>query len=237
MVVVAMTSTSQPVPDGAVASPTPRRIARPRWLDPRLLGGLVLIMVAALLAVRLLTSTSRPTESMWVTARALPAGTVLGADDVRPAPVRWAGPAATYLPATTAILGRTISQALVPGELVPAAALTAIVPEATITVVLAPENAPALARGEHVELWVTAGTCRGVPVLGDVVVQSAQAASSTAFATGRGQSVTVRVSLADAARLTTAVGLAGAALQAGIVAGAAPVIAPPDLSGCAGKRG
>lgn len=221
---------------GLPSSPRPRRISSPRWLDPRLLAGVAVMLVAVVLGVRLLTGPGRPSTPVWALTRDVPAGTVLAADDLRIARVRLDHGADRYLAAGSTAVGRTVDQPLSRGQLVPRAAVADQAAQATVSFVLAPENAPTLARGQRVELWVTTPTCRGFVVLGEVAVTAVQAGGTSAFATGTGQSVTVRVSPEAAVRVATAAALPGAVLQAGVLSGPAPSVTLPDLADCAGKR-
>jgi hypothetical protein len=232
---VVTTSTPEPIVAEPEQSPRPRRLASPRWLDPRMVAGGLIVVLGALLALRLLTSNGAASTPVWAAARALTAGTVLSADDLRSSSVHLAHGPGDYLPADAAIAGKVVNRDLAAGELVPRTALGATAAQATVTIALAPENAPNLARGQHIELWVTAGRCHGVLVLGDAVVANAVAASTSAFSTGRGQSVTLSLPPVDAARVVSASALSGAVLLAAIAPPGSSSAPPGDLMACAGS--
>jgi hypothetical protein len=227
---------SAPASPSAPVSPVPRRITGPRWNDSRLWAGVVLVVIAVLLGIRAVRTARAPSVAVWSTTRAVAVGTVLSSADVHVVTLRKGPGSDRYLPASVAVIGVPLGRALGADELMPRTALTALAPTETVSVVLGADNSPVLTRGEHVQLWVTTRSCRGVVVLGDVVVQSVQLATASATGSGGGQSVTLQVSDDWATRIATAAALTGAVLQAGILRGQDVAAPPADLSTCVGTR-
>ncbi|NNG36664.1 SAF domain-containing protein [Nakamurella aerolata] len=167
-------------------APTPRRMGRPKWLDPRVLIGLVLVVAAVVVGIKVVGA-SKHTTPMWTTTRALAAGTVLQPDDVDPVEVS-IGDLTGYLPANVAPpVGKVLNHAVGQGELLPAAAVTAqssghrIVP----LNVSARSMPPGVGHGSKVDLYLTVGGGSGSAadsatelLLRQVTVQQVQAPSS-----------------------------------------------------------
>jgi hypothetical protein len=217
-----------------VTSPTPRRVRAPKWLDFRLVAGVVLVLASVLLGARVISSATA-SDSVWAASRDLAPGTVLSADDLSPVHVRLAAGARAYLPVGTALLGQSVTRPVAAGELLPRAALAATDAGTTITVPLAPTNAPHVQRGQRIQLWVSTRTCSAVTVLADVTVQDVQSTAGGAFTGGTTQGVVLRVPPPLAGRVITALALDGAVIRAGILSGTAagdPNDNLPSLDGC-----
>ncbi|HST46865.1 SAF domain-containing protein [Jatrophihabitans sp.] len=215
-------------------SPVPRRLTRPRWLDPRLIGGVVLVLVSVLLG-SLLVASADHRQPVWSLTRDVAAGTVLTGADLRPVRVQLGTAASRYLAADVAVAGRTVHHALRAGELLAAAEVTDPEPGVTVTIPMQPENAPEVSRGERITLWLSTKTCRGVVLLSGVPVQSAGKVSGSAFGSTAGSLLVVRVSAADARRVVSALDLDGAVLRAGVLSAAERAEPQSDsLAGCAG---
>lgn len=99
-----------------VASPPARRTRRATWVDPRLLGGVLLILVSIVVGARVVSAADR-TARVYASARGLPAGHVLRHDDVRVVRVRLSGDAAQYVSATFQVEGTVLAHAVHEGEL------------------------------------------------------------------------------------------------------------------------
>src|SRR3954447_20447425 len=108
------------VPDDGGRSP--RRVRTPRWLDLRLVLGVLLVLGSVLLGARVV-SAAHATVPVWSAAGDLAAGTVLTKDDLVAVDVRLDDAAAAYLSTTTRPAGRTLSRAVSAGELLPRATL------------------------------------------------------------------------------------------------------------------
>jgi hypothetical protein len=218
-------------------SPTPRRVRTPRWLDLRLVAGVVLVLSAVVLGAKVVSS-ANASERMWAAARDLAPGTVLTAEDLSRVQVRLPGGSGAYIAAADTVIGQSVARPIGAGELLPKTALTQTSAATTITVPLTAANAPRVQPGQRIQLWVSTRTCAAVPVLADVTVQDVQTAGSGAFSSGTTQGVVVRVPSALAARVVTALALDGAVIRGGILSGAAdahPNENLPPLDGCAKK--
>lgn len=187
-------------------SPPARRLRAPSWLDPRVATGLLLIAVSVTAGARVVGSADRSVQ-VWSLTRDVAAGTVLAAGDVAPARVRLFDSGPLYLRTADSPAGRSVSRDLRDGELLPASALAVPAPAAVVAVPVQPQHAPALARGQTVDVWATVKGCGPDRVLAGVPVQEVRAdrAGSLSAATGSVQ-VVLRVGPAEAARLIAALG-------------------------------
>lgn len=229
-----MTDTSL-LPTGPAASPTPRRLARPRWLDPRLIGGVALVLAAVLLGSVVVSSADRR-QPVWSLSRDVAAGTVLTGADLRPVRVQLGAATSRYLGADVAVAGRTVRRALHAGELLAAAELADPEPGVTVTIPMRPENAPEISRGERITLWLSTKSCRGQVLLSGVPVQSAEKVAGSAFGSATGSLLVVRVSAADAKRVVSSLDLDGAVIRAGVLSpGEQPEPPSEALASCAGS--
>jgi hypothetical protein len=133
----------------------------PRWLDLRLVLGVLLVLGSVLLGARLM-SAADATVPVWAASDDLAAGTVLTADDLTAVEVRLDSAAAGYLSTGVSPDGRTLSRAVGAGELLPRAALEA---PAELVQVALPVQAgyvpPALRRGQLVDVYAVADPAAG----------------------------------------------------------------------------
>jgi hypothetical protein len=222
-----------------VTSPTPRRVRAPKWLDLRLVAGVVLVLGSVVVGARVISS-ANASDAVWAASRDLAPGTVLSADDLSEVHVRLpAGAGAgAYLPVRTVVLGQSVTRQLTAGELLPRAALAATDAATTITVPLTSTNAPRVQRGQRLQLWVSTRSCSATAVLADVTVQDVQSTGGGAFSGGSTQGVVIRVPPPLAGRVITALALDGAVIRAGILSGTAttdPNDDLPPLDSCAKK--
>ena len=196
--------------------PVPRRVRPPRWLDLRLVLGVLLVLGSVLLGARVIAAADA-TVPVWSAAGDLAAGTVLTDGDLVAVSVRLDDAAGGYLATSTRPEGRVLGRAVRAGELVPRSALE----EVTGLVQLAlPVQAgyvpPSLTRGQLVDVYAVADPAVGATGQTggdvDVVVEAAPVQAVT----GRGDGVlstattTVQVVVAvpagDAAGVLAAVG-------------------------------
>lgn len=147
------------------ASPAARRLATPRWLDTRLVLGVLLVLVSVLVGARLLAGADR-SQLVWATSRALAPGSVLTQQDLVPVRVRLFDSAALYLDAAQpAPVGYVAARGLGPGELLPDDALRR--PEVDVdfrlvTVLVEVGHVPPdLRDGQQVDVWVTPAAAPG----------------------------------------------------------------------------
>lgn len=226
----AMTDTSLEVE----ASPTPCRTRTPSWLDLRLVAGVVLVLASVAIGAGAFASADHR-QPRWALTHDLAAGTVLTSADVRPVRVQLGSADSRYLPVSEAVVGQTLHDSLLAGELLPRAELTTPAQGVAITVALRPQNGPAIAQGDRITLWLSTKTCQGVVLLSGVTVQSADKAGDAGFGSDEGSVLELRVPAADAKRVVSALDLDGAVLRAGVLAGGQqPDSAATDLSSCTG---
>lgn len=229
-----MTDTSLLLPADP-ASPAPRRLNRPRWLDARLVGGVVLVLAAVLLGAVLVSSADRR-QPVWSLSHDVAAGTVLTGADLRPVRVQLGPAASRYLSSDVAVVGRTVHRSLRAGELLAVAEVTAPAAGVTVSIPLQPDNAPEIHRGDRITLWLSTKTCRGMVLLSGVPVQSADKVGGSAFGSTTDSVLVVRVSAADAKRVVSTLDLEGAVLRAGVLAAAEqPEPQAEGLASCAGS--
>lgn len=145
----------------ALPAPVPRRVRPPRWLDLRLLLGVLLVLGSVLLGARVV-SAADATVPVWAVTEDLAAGTELGADDLVAVDVRLDSAAAAYLSTSTRPEGRTLARAVRAGELLPRSALEE---PAELVQVALPVQAgyvpPSLARGQLVDVYALADPAAG----------------------------------------------------------------------------
>ena len=191
--------------DAAPGGPAPRRVRPPRWLDLRLVLGVLLVLGSVLLGARVVTAADA-TVPVWAASGDLAAGTVLSADDLVAVPVRLDGLADSYLATSTQPGGRVLSRAVRAGELLPRSVLAE---DPGLVQLALPVQAgyvpPSLARGQLVDVYAVADPAVGAggPTGGevDLVVPAAPVQAVT----GRGDGVlststtTVQVVVAVAA--------------------------------------
>ncbi len=172
----------------APPGPTPRRVRPPRWLDLRLVLGVLLVLGSVLLGARVVTAADA-TVPVWSAAGDLAAGTMLTADDLVAVSVRLDDAAASYLSTTTQPAGQVLGRAVSAGELVPRAALD---PASDLVQLALPVQAgyvpPSLARGQLIDVYAVADPAAGAAqVSGDVSL--VVTAAPVQAVSGRGEGV------------------------------------------------
>jgi hypothetical protein len=190
----AMTALRAPVAPApeVVPAPTPRRVRPPRWLDLRLVLGVLLVLGSVLLGARVVGAADA-TVPVWAVAHDLAAGTELGADDLVAVDVRLDGAATAYLSTSTTPEGRTLGRAVRAGELLPRSALEE---PAELVQVALPVQAgyvpPGLTRGQLVDVYALADPAAGAvaeadgsvtPVVEEVPVQALSGRSEGVLST------------------------------------------------------
>ncbi|MDQ2751307.1 MAG: SAF domain-containing protein [Pseudonocardiales bacterium] len=223
-----------------VPSPAPRRIKAPSWLDLRLVVGVVLVLGSVAFGAKVVSGASH-TYRMLAVTRDLAAGTLLSRDDVTAVRVQLPEHGhGIYLSSGTDVLGRQLNRSLASGELLPAAALGTAAALTTLTVPFTADNAPVLAAGQRVEIWLSTKTCASVVLLADVTVQDVRVATGGSFSSSGGQNVVVSVAPELAGRVVGALARDGATIRAGILTGPAkPAVNDvlPDLDACPARTG
>jgi hypothetical protein len=154
---------SAPVGPSLPASPPATRIRRPRWRDPRLVVGLAVIAVCALLGARSLAA-AHDTVSVWAVRGPLDAGRRLDEGDLVRREVGFVDQvdADRYLSARSALpAGSVLARPVGAGELLPRSALAAGTagPVTEVPLSVDAEAVPATVHeGSTVDVWVTTRT-------------------------------------------------------------------------------
>ena len=166
-----MTAVRTPAPLGAspdgLPGPTPRRVRPPRWLDLRLVLGVLLVLGSVLLGARVVGAADA-TVPVWAVTGDLGAGTRLGAGDLRAVDVRLGDAADAYLSTSTRPEGRTLSRAVRSGELLPRAALHATTELVQLALpVQSGYVPPGLERGQVVDVYAVADPAVGASGVAD----------------------------------------------------------------------
>jgi SAF domain len=148
---------ADPLPAGALpAGPQPRRVRPPRWLDLRLVLGVLLVLGSVLVGARAFTAADA-TVPVWAATADLAPGTVLAQDDLVAVSVRLDDVARSYLAGSTRPAGRVLARAVRAGELVPRSALDQ--PSERVQVALPVQAGfvpPSLDRGQLVDVYALA---------------------------------------------------------------------------------
>jgi hypothetical protein len=149
------------------SGPTPRRVRPPRWLDLRLVLGVLLVLGSVLLGARVVGAADT-TVPVWAATGDLAAGTQLTAEDIVPVAVRLGDAAASYLSTGTRPEGRTLSRAVRAGELLPRSALDE--PAELVQLALPVQSGyvpPGLDRGRLVDVYAVADPAAGATGVAD----------------------------------------------------------------------
>jgi hypothetical protein len=139
----------------------------PRWLDLRLVLGVLLVLGSVLLGARIV-SAADATVPVWAVTADLAAGTELTADDLVAVDVRLDDVASAYMSARTPLVGRTLAQAVREGELMPSAALEAA--DELVQLALPVQSGyvpPGLERGQLVDVYAVADPAAGATGVAD----------------------------------------------------------------------
>ncbi len=142
------------------SSPPARRLRSSRWRDPRLVIGVALVAMSALVGATLLAPPA--TVGVWAARDALVRGQALSLDDLVRREVRFQDQADADRYVSAALPpqpGMVLSRDVGAGELVPRAALDAAsgLPAVEVPLTVAVESLPATVRtGAVVDVWVTA---------------------------------------------------------------------------------
>lgn len=176
---------------GAAAVPgtVPRRVRPPRWLDLRLVLGVLLVLGSVLLGARVVAAADA-TVPVWSAAGDLAAGTQLAAEDLVAVDVRLDDVAGAYLATSTQPEGRTLARAVRSGELLPR---TALEEPAELVQLALPVQAgyvpPGLDRGQVVDVYAVADPAAGATATGDGSVALVVAAAPVQAISGRTEGV------------------------------------------------
>lgn len=189
----------------APASPKASRLALPRWLDPKLLLGLLLVIVAMLLGARVFASAD-DTVAVYQVKAAMFTGDPLTADSVSVTRVHFAEGlvADNYVNAAQPLpTGQVVNHDLRAGEMLTQGSVAPKVqtPTVELSVPISTGDISLVTKNSRIDVIVvpnsTTGTARVAPtkVLSNVLVTSVPGGSGGAFSSGStaGSSITVRV--------------------------------------------
>ncbi|WP_448627054.1 SAF domain-containing protein [Geodermatophilus sp. URMC 64] len=178
-----------PAPAAPAEGPTPRRVRPPRWLDLRLVLGLLLVLGSVLLGARVV-SAADATVPVWAAAGNLAPGTVLTAEDLVSVDVRLDDTGESYLSSSTSPEGRTLSRAVSDGELLPRSALTE--PDELVQLALPVQAGfvpPSLQRGQLVDVYAVADPVAGATAVADGSVTAVVTSAPVQAISGRSEGV------------------------------------------------
>ncbi|MPQ99816.1 flagellar biosynthesis protein FlgA [Modestobacter sp. I12A-02628] len=174
---------------GDLGGPVPRRVRPPRWLDLRLVLGVLLVLGSVLVGARVVTAADA-TVPVWAAAGDLAAGTVLSVDDLVAVSVRLDDAAGAYLSTSTRPEGRPLARAVRSGELVPRSALEGASTEVQLALpVQAGFAPPGLTRGQVVDVYAVADAATGATGAADGGVTLVLAGATVQSVSGRGDGV------------------------------------------------
>ena len=222
----------------ATSSPSPRRVKTPNWFDLRLVAG-VLLVIGSMVAGAVTIAAADSSTRVWAVTRDLAPGTVLTSGDLKPIKVRLPSMDLYFATETKTsqdeIVGMMVATELFAGQPLTRPAVANTAAATTLTVPLSSDQAPSVARGQRIELWLSSKSCHASVILPSVVVQDVQTGGGGAFGTSTAENVVIRVPASDAARVVTALGLDGTMIRAGLLSGKpdpAADIALQDLTHC-----
>ncbi|GAA1686450.1 SAF domain-containing protein [Fodinicola feengrottensis] len=207
-------------------SPPATRLRRPSWLDLRLVGGVLLVLVAVLVGGRVLASADQAVQ-VWAVQADLAAGTTLGAGDLRTVRVQLYDSAASYLAVAASPVGRTLLRALSAGDLLPRSALGETPAGSLVSIPVSPQHVPgSLRAGQRIDVYATAKPAAGAVaktarVLAGVTVQQVRVPDAGVLSSTAQVAVVVRID--DSAAMSLVAAMRTADLDI--------AIAPPDRRG------
>jgi len=144
-----------------VPGPAPRRVRPPRWLDLRVVLGVLLVLGSVLLGGRIIGAADA-TVRVWAAAADLAPGTRLAADDLVAVDVRLDATAESYLSAASRPEGRVLARAVGAGELLPRSVLEEPADQVQLALpVQAGYVPPGLDRGQLVDVYAVADPAPG----------------------------------------------------------------------------
>ena len=176
-------------PASLPSGPVPRRVRPPRWLDLRLMLGVLLVLGSVLVGARVVTAADA-TVPVWAASGDLAAGTVLTPADLVPVSVRLDDAAGAYLSTSTRPEGRPLSRAVRSGELVPRSALEEPADQVQLALpVRAGFVPPGLARGQVVDVYAVADAQAGAVGSADGAVSLVLSGATVQTVSGAGTGV------------------------------------------------
>ncbi|MGH8968643.1 MAG: SAF domain-containing protein [Actinomycetes bacterium] len=194
-------------------SPTAARLPRARWLDTRLLLGLLLVLISVVLGAKLFAEADERVQ-VWAVTQDLGADTTLGEDDLQVRSVRLDETAGSYVSADEDVEGLVLDRPVGRGELLPLGSLRAPGSEGQRLVVIEVDRlaAAGLAKGRVVDVYAVRETRSGEPaadpvlvLAGVTVAEDANRGGSTFGGSGSKAGITLAVDEPDVTPLLDAV--------------------------------
>jgi len=212
----------------APPSPSPRRIAVPRWIDARLVSGLLMVVFAVAMGAHIV-GRAQARSAVLAFTRDLGAGTTIQSGDVEFVRVALSkGQRTLYVEHSAATVGKKLDRRVTRGELVARSDLEVRSTGTTVVIPLPGGAAPSLHRGQHIVVWSTAGTCGVIELVHDVTVQAVD--RDDRLAASDGQRVIVDVPDEAAVTIVKALSDENAVLRAGVVSRAGQAPTSPSSS-------
>lgn len=190
-----------------VPSPKASRQSRPKWLDPKLFLGILLVLGSMAAGARIIGQADK-TTSVWIAAEDIQKGAPISPDSFETADIRFTSDAerSKYIaPGADVPEGARATRKISQGELVARTAITNEQAPNLKDIPLPVSNttvAGTLAQGDHVDVWLQPKESStdeaepmGIRALQDVLVIDAPEEGSL----GSGSAVTVRVNMNKAA--------------------------------------
>lgn len=137
--------------------PTAKRLQRPSWRDPRLVIGIVLVLIGTAVGARII-ATADDTVPMYAASAAIRPGDHLTTDNLRRVDVQLGDESSRYLSARSAVPDDSYALRDIPeGELVPASAVGSrnAVSVQPVTVEVDASSARSLPANAVVDVWVS----------------------------------------------------------------------------------
>jgi hypothetical protein len=161
-------------------------MSRPRWLDPRVIGGVLLLVASVVIGVRVVGSSSH-TAAVWASTGDLAVGTVLADGDLTEVDVNLGDAAGSYLAASVEPVGRVLNRPVARGDLVPVAALSDVGEGRVVAIAVTPDRmAPGVTHGSVVDVYLISGgsAVSGSPATTSLIKAGVTVQSVTAPASG-----------------------------------------------------
>jgi hypothetical protein len=193
-------------------APGATRLPRARWLDARLLVGLLLVLLSVAVGAKVFADADQRVQ-VWSVTRDLGADTPLSQDDLRVASVSLAGTTGRYLSATEDLDGLVLTRPVGRGELLPVSAVgrTAATPQRRIVIEVDRFGVAGVTKGRVVDVYVVRDTADDQPtppelvLAGVTVAEDVRSGGSSFGGSGSQAGVTLLVDAADVPNLIDAV--------------------------------
>jgi hypothetical protein len=221
-------------------SPVPRRIRPARWVDARLITGVLLVVASVGLGAHVVSHAEDSAAAVMFT-RELAAGVTISSADVAVVRVRLAqSQAAVYLTRPDVAIGKQLARPVVRGELATRSRIRVAAASTTVVVPLPSGSAPAVHRGQRIAVWSATKGCELSLLISDATVQAVEEDhDSFSAAQGRAQQVVLALDDATAQQVLRTLAQEDVVLRAGILSGDRPAGARPPSSApsCATRSG